>query len=316
MKNTVFALTLFFAFGKTALIAQQLPLFTQYTELQTYLNPAAIPVDYLQYNMNQVAGLTYRLQWLGIEDAPRTGLMRYERVREDKNLSSFGGLLFTDKVGANNLIGVYGRYSYQLRPSGDDNLLLGLGLTGGLIQYRLDGEALEFEPGDILKGDAQTSLLPDFGIGANLTYYPETGTKWYAGVSLPQTFGLSAKFETVADELISIKRVAHAYANGGAIFAVGQQGFMEPSVWIKYAKNAPVQVDFNLRQKFVNNFWMGLGYSTSRNLHLEMGMIMSQLLQLEDAVLRIGYGFDYNISPFGNVLGTTHELNVSYAWGK
>ena len=314
MKNSIL-LAILLLLGK-AVSAQQLPLFTQYTELQTYLNPAAIPVDYLQYNMNQVAGLTYRLQWLGIDGAPKTGLFRYERVREDKNLSTFGGSMFTDKVGANNLIGIYGRYSYQIRPSGDDNLLLGLGLTGGLVQYRLDGEALEFEPDDILKGNGETSLLPDFGMGVNLTFYPESGTKWYAGVSLPQTFGLSANFETAANEEISIKRVAHLYANGGAIFAVGQQGFLEPSVWVKYAKNAPVQVDFNLRQKFVNNFWMGLGYSTSRNLHLEMGMIMSQLLHLEDAVLRIGYGFDYNISPYGNVLGTTHELNVSYAWGE
>lgn len=316
MKHVVFVLTLFFSFGKMALKAQQLPLFTQYTELQTYLNPAAIPVDYLQYNMNQVAGLTYRLQWLGIEDAPRTGLARYERVREDKNLSTFGGMLFNDKVGANNLIGLYGRYSYQLRPAADGNLLLGIGITGGLVQYRLKNEELEFEPEDILQGDRQTSLLPDFGIGVNLTYYPETGTKWYAGLSIPQTFGLSAKFETAANDIISIKRVAHVYANGGAIFAVGQQGFLEPSIWVKYAQNAPMQVDFNLRQKFVNNFWMGFGYSTSRNLHLEMGMIMSQLFHLEDAVLRVGYGFDYNLSPFGNVLGTTHELNLSYAWGK
>lgn len=312
MKNAI--LLLFLCLGNT-LLAQQLPLFTQYTELQTYLNPAALPVDYLQYNMNQVGGLTYRLQWLGMDEAPKSGLMRYERVREDKNLSTLGGLLFNDRVGANHLIGLYGRYSYQLRPAADDNLMLGIGITGGLIQYRLDGEELEFEPADILRGDAQTSVLPDFGLGVNLTYYPETGTKWYAGVSLPQTFGLSAKFETTADEIISIKRVAHVYANGGAIFAVGQQGFLEPSVWVKYAQNAPVQVDFNLRQKFVNNFWMGFGYATSRNLHLEMGMIMSQLLHLEDAVLRIGYGFDYNISPYGNVLGTTHELNVSYAWG-
>jgi type IX secretion system PorP/SprF family membrane protein len=313
MKN-ILAFFFALAFGKT--LAQQLPLFTQYTELQTYLNPAAIPVDYLQYNMNQVAGLTYRLQWLGMEDAPRTGLLRYERVREDKNLSTFGGMLFSDKVGANYLTGLYARYSYQLRPAANDNLLLGLGLTGGLIQYRLVGKDLEFEPEDVLRGDGQMSFLPDFGLGVNLTFYPETGTKWYAGLSLPQTFGLSARFETVGSDVISIKRVAHLYANGGAIFAVGQQGFLEPSVWVKYAKNAPIQVDFNLRQKFVNNFWMGIGYATSRNLHLEMGMILNSLLKLENAVLRIGYGFDYNIASYGANLGTTHELNVSYAWGK
>ncbi len=302
--------------GKTALLAQQLPLFTQYTEIQTYLNPAAMPVDYLQYHMNSAAGLTYRLQWLGIEDSPRTGLIRYERVREDKNLSTFGGMIFNDKVGASTLVGLYGKYAYQIRPAGNNNLLLGLGMTAGLLQYRLDGEELDFEPDDLLKGTKQTSMLPDFGMGANVTYYPETGTKWYAGIALPQTFGLSANFQTEAEREISIKRMFHVYGNAGAIFAIGEQGFLEPSVWVKHAKNAPLHIDFNLRQKFVNNFWMGLGYSTSSNIHLEMGMILTELIGLENSVLRIGYGFDYNIARYGSVLGTTHELNVSYAWSR
>ncbi len=314
MKNNTLISILFLLWG--TLSAQQLPLFTQYTELQTYLNPAAIPVDYLQYNMNQMAGLTYRVQWLGMEDTPRTGLLRYERMREDNNLTTFGGMLFNDKVGANTLIGLYGRYSYQIRPAGENNLFIGLGITAGLLQYRLDGSELEFEPDDLLRGGKETSLLPDFGLGANVTWHPETGTKWYVGVSLPQTFGLSANFKTEATGEISIKRIMHLYANGGAIFAVGQQGFLEPSVWVKYAQNAPMQVDFNLRQKFVNNFWMGLGYSTSRNLHLEVGMILNSLLKMKDAVMRVGYGFDYNIASYGARLGTTHELNVSYAWGK
>lgn len=314
MKNTIL-ITFLLLLGKT-LAAQQLPLFTQYTEMQTFLNPAAISVDYLQYNMNQVGGVTCRVQWLGIEDAPRTGLLRYERVREDKNLATFGGQLIHDRVGANSILGLYGKYAYQIRPAGENNFLIGLGITAGVLQHRLDGSALEFEPDDQLQGSRQSSLLPDFGLGINVTHYPESGTKWYAGIALPQTFGLSADFETKATGEISIKRVMHLYSNAGAIFAVGQQGFLEPSVWVKYAKHAPLQVDLNLRQKFVNNFWMGLGYSTSRNIHLEAGMILNQLLRLEDAVLRVGYGFDYNIASYGATLGTTHELNVSYAWGK
>ncbi|MCB0520935.1 MAG: PorP/SprF family type IX secretion system membrane protein [Lewinellaceae bacterium] len=297
-------------------IGQQLPIFNQYTEIQTYLNPANIPVDYLQYNMNKVMGLTYRIQWLEMEDSPRTGLFRFEKVREDKNLMTWGGMLFNDHVGASDITGIYGKYAYQVRPAGNNNLLIGLGLTAGLLQYRLDGTELEFDPNDVLKDKKETSWLPDFGLGLNLTYYPETGTKWYAGVSLPQTFGLSANFKTGDGNDLSIKRVVHLYSSAGAIFAVGQQGFLEPSIWVKYAQNAPLNIDFNLRQKFVNNFWMGLGYGTSKNVHLEMGMILNQLLHLKDSVLRAGFGFDYNIAAYGNVLGTTYELNVGYAWGK
>ncbi len=296
--------------------AQQLPLFTQYTEIQTYLNPGNIPVDYLQYDMDQSLGLTYRLQWLGVDDAPKTGLLRYEHVREDQNLTTFGGMLLNDRVGPSTVTGIYGKYAYQIRPTGSGNLIIGIGLTAGLLQYRLDGRELEFEPGDRLQDMRQTSWLPDFGFGATLTSYPETGTKYYIGIAVPQTFGLSARFQTGSDGEISIKRSFHFFGNAGAIFAVGQQGFLEPSVWVKYAHNAPVNIDFNLRQKFVNNFWMGLGYSTSNNIHLETGMILNALLGLKDAVLRIGYGFDYSLAPYGSTLGTTHEINIGYAWSK
>lgn len=315
MKNLLFIILLT-TFSNQLLQAQQLPLFTQYTEMQTFLNPAAISIDYLQYNMNQTAGLTYRLQWVGIEDSPRTGLARYEFIREDNNLTTFGGYILNDRIGASNVTGVYGRYSYQIRPSGNNNLLIGLGIAAGFLQYRLDGTQLEFEADDQLQGGSQVEYLPDFGLGFQITYYPESGTKFYAGAAVPQSVGLRANFRTQNNEEISIKRQYHVYANAGAIFAVGQQGFMEPSVWFKYTQNAPVNIDFNIRQKFVNNFWMGLGYGTSNTLHLEMGLIMTDLLNLENAVVRVGYGFDYNMSAYGNALGTTHELNVSYAWSR
>lgn len=295
---------------------QQLPIFNQYTEMQNYLNPAATSIDYLEYNQQHSLGLTYRMQWVGLEGAPRTGLLRYEYVGEKQNLATVGGMLITDRIGPSTLTGVYGKYSYQIRPSYNGNLLIGVGLSAGLVQYHLDGNQLEFEADDQLAGETANEILPDFGFGVNVTYYPEQGVKFYAGLSVPQIAGLNAGFETLAGAPISIKRLAHYYATGGAIFPIGQQGFLEPSFWIKHAPNTPVNLDFNLRQKFVNNFWMGLGYGTSKSIHLEMGVILSQKLGLKESIFRIGYGFDYNIATYGNLLGVSHELTLSYAWSK
>ncbi|TNE62863.1 MAG: hypothetical protein EP344_04655, partial [Bacteroidetes bacterium] len=59
-----FTILLFLVLVSTGLQAQQLPIFNQYTELQTLINPAGVPVDYLQYNQPMVAGISFRRQWV------------------------------------------------------------------------------------------------------------------------------------------------------------------------------------------------------------------------------------------------------------
>jgi type IX secretion system PorP/SprF family membrane protein len=298
----------------TGLGAQQLPVFNQYTELQNYLNPAGIPVDYLQYNQTRVAGISFRRQWVNIKDAPATGLAHFNYIREDANLSVFGGLLVNDQTGPTGTTGLYARYSYQIRPSTRENLLIGFGLSAGLVQHRARAAELQFDPDDLLSGIRQGNFLPDFGMGINVVYYPEKGRKYYAGLSMPQTAGIRAKFKGLGGSDLSIQQAAHIYLNGGVIFPSGQNGFIEPSFWLKYAPNVPMHLDINIRQKFANNFWIGGGYSTSNAIRIETGIILTQLLRLENSLVRVGYSFDYNISSFGNVFGTSHELTVSYAW--
>jgi type IX secretion system PorP/SprF family membrane protein len=294
--------------------AQQVALFTQYTELQSFVNPASLPADYLQYQQNCVAGLTFRRQWLRIEGTPTTALGRFEYIREANNISVFGGFLLKDKVGPNDVTGIYGRYAYLLRPTGQGNFLVGVGITAGILQMSIRNEDLNFAPEDILQGTSQTDWIPDIGIGANFTYYPQQGVKYYGGISAPQVTRSVAKFYNQADKEYIFKKPTHLMSSLGAVIPVGQQGFLEPSIWIKYTKNNPLNVDFNIRQKFVNNFWMGVGYGTSKTIHMEIGAILTKFIGLKSGLMRFGYGFDYNTSGYGSYLGTTHEINLNYGF--
>lgn len=309
-----FAFFLLFGLFCTNIGAQQLPIFNQYTELQTYLNPAGLPIDYIHYHKPKVAGISFRRQWMNIKDAPTTGLAFINYVREDVNLSVFGGLLVNDQTGPTGTSGFYARYSYQLRPSMRQDMFIGIGLSAGMVQHRVRLDELEFEDNDLLSGAKPNKLLPDFGIGVNLVYYPEQGTKYYAGLSMPQTAGIRAKYKSEIGDELSIEQATHLYLNGGVIIPSGERGFFEPSFWLKYAKTAPMHLNLNIRQKFSNDFWIGLGYSTSNAIHVETGIILTRLLRFETSLMRIGYSFDYNISSFGGIFGTSHELTVSYAW--
>lgn len=313
MKNIITIIQIFLIFS-ISLNAQQTFLLTQYTENQSIINPASISIDYLDYQQKRSVGVTYRYQWTGIEDAPRTTYAKFDMINEGDNLAVFGGMIMSDKIGATSQTGIFGRYAYHIRPSIGADLLIGFGLSFGVIQYRIDGKNLEFESNDLLAADTPRRFLPDFGVGANIAFFPESGTKFYAGLSMPQTIGLDAKFRTENDEEFAIKRLRHFYTIAGAIIPIGQQGFLEPSIWLKKTKNTPTHIDFNIRQKFANDFWIGTGYSTSNALHFETGIILIQLIGLEDALLRVGYGFDYNLTQYNQYLGASHELNVSFAW--
>lgn len=301
-------------FAPTVAGAQLVSLFTQYNEMQSFINPAAISGDFLQYQQNAVASLLYRRQWASIEDAPQTGLARFEYIMEGNSLSSFGGFLFKDKIGASNVQGFYGRYAYHLRPSTNADILFGLGISAGLLQYRIKPQELEFEVGDQLQGNSQTDWVPDFNLGASFTYFPQQGVKFYTGISVPQVARTRAKFDAEGNRKFALSRPGHLSLTAGAVIPVGQQGFLEPSIWVKGASGQPVNIDFNIRQKFVNNFWMGIGYGTARTLHVEAGAILTKWLNLQNGLLRIGGGYDYNIGGYGSQLGNTYEIVINYAF--
>lgn len=315
MKNLILTIT-YCLITWAQLPAQQTFLISQYTENQSLLNPAAVSLDYLEYQQKRSAGLSVRTQWTRMDDAPQTAFARFDYVREGSNLTTFGTTLLQDRVGATTQTGFFGRYAYHIRqPRGwGSELLIGLGISFGLVQYRIDGEALEFEAGDPLNGGGTRRITPDFSIGANVAYFPETGIKYYAGLSLPQIAGLDVRFAAGDEDGFVIQRLRHLYAIGGAIIPIGQQGFLEPSVWIKKTRYNPMHVNLNVRQKFVNDFWFGLGYSTSNTLHLESGLILAELMGWNDALIRLAYGFDYNMGQYSNFLGSTHELTVSFGW--
>ncbi|MBK9336817.1 MAG: type IX secretion system membrane protein PorP/SprF [Lewinellaceae bacterium] len=161
-------------------------------------------------------------------------------------------------------------------------------------------------------GHAAGQVPAGFRNPASTLFISRNSGRYYAGLSIPQTAGIRAKFKAWMAMSCPLKR-PRIFTSNGVIFPSGQQGFIEPSFWLKYTPNAPMHVNLNIRQKICQQLdWR-------RILHLERdppesGLILKDLLGLEQSLFRFGYSFDYNISSFGGVFGTSHELTVSYAW--
>ena len=318
MNKSLLFIACFFvaAFSK----AQQLPLFTQYQENAGIINPAVVNSNYILYENNISFGLSFRKQWVGLANSPETQTLHGEYLYAQPGAFGWiaGGYILNDQTGPTSFTGAYGRVAGIIT---DDPYYGGLsfGLSFGAVQYRVNASEIKLtEPNDILTADDQSRVYPDFGLG--VYYYRQIehgfldGDHVYAGLSIPQVFGLNLEFKDETGDFSTL-RVQHYYALLGVYHYLKNDSHLEPSIWVRYTPNAPVNIDFNVRYRMVSNFWIGTGVSTAGNYHLEAGYIIGENAGW-DSHLIIGYGFDYSFSTFGPDAGSAHEINLSYSFGR
>ncbi len=297
--------------------AQHLPIFTQYRDNIGIINPAAVSGDYFAFDHNMSFGGSYRLQWVGLETAPKTQTIRGSYLIDDRGGIGMivGGHLINDQTGPTGFTGAYGRFAGIIS---DDPYFGGLsfGLSLGLVQYRVNVSQLRLrEQNDVLTMDDQSKLFPDAGLG--VYYYRQlesgflSGDYVYGGISIPQVVGLNLKFKDDSGEFYT-QRIQHVYGLLGMQKFFDNDNFLEPSVWIRYAPNAPVNADFSLKYQMEGNLWVGLGMATSGIFHVDAGLIVGENLGFANN-LKIGYNFDYSFNTYGPFVGTTHEFNVTYS---
>ncbi len=295
--------------------AQQLSLFTQYRESANVINPAAMESDFLAFGQNLTVGASYRTQWVGLKNAPTTQNVRVSYLNKEYSGVTFmaGGHLFNDRTGPTGFTGLYGRFAGVLT-SDPEYAGLSIGLSVGAVQYRVNASEIFLrDENDVLGTQNRSQLYPDVGVG--IYYYQTVGATnnyIYAGLSVPQAIGLDLTFKNDAGEFFT-KRVQHFYGTFGYYKFFDNDSFLEPSMWLKYAPNAPINVDFNLRYQMPGALWIGTGASTARNFHLETGVMLGNSF---DNTIRIGYGFDYSFSSFGPTAGGTHEINLTFSFDR
>ncbi|MEM9820364.1 MAG: PorP/SprF family type IX secretion system membrane protein [Bacteroidota bacterium] len=302
------------------LSAQQLPLFTQYGEQVGLVNPAAVSNDFLLYEHNVSFGASYRRQWLGLESAPKTQSIRGEYIFADTEGIGLiaGGHLINDQTGPTGFTGIYGRIAGIFSDDPYDSGI-SAGFSLGLVQYRVNISDIKFlELNDVLITEDQSQLYPDVGFGV-YAYKRLSGGGWlddsqvYGGISVPQLFGLDLEFKDDNDQFFT-RRLQHFYGLLGLIKYLDDGKYIQPSIWVKYVPNVPVNIDFNFRYQLATNFWLGTGASTAGTVHLETGVILGEEAGYGNH-FKVAYGFDYSFRTFGPAAGTTHEINLFYSFG-
>jgi len=273
-----------------SLKAQQEPMYSQYMFNMLQVNPA--------YAGNRaVDNITavYRNQWMGINGAPKTGTISWDRRQEESNIG-YGLQIYNDRIGIEKTTGIQAFYSYRIA---FNNSYLSLGLSAGVLNYQAAFSKVETTQGnDPLFQEDVNGFLPTVGVGA--LYATE---KWYVGLSVPAL--LSTKIN-VNNQQITTKSNNHYFLTGGYIFNVTDNFKLKPSTMIRAVSGAPIECDLNLNAWVNDAVGFGVSYRTGDAF---VGMFELQL----SPQLRLGYAYDYTISKLNtyNTKGT-HELMLRY----
>lgn len=288
-----FKIVILMLFIASVMNAQQLPLYSNYLMNKFIVNPAVAGTqDYFMVATNN------RYQWVGITDAPRTHILSVNGPHRTKSIG-FGGAVFSDVTGPTSRTGAYFAYAYHFKVK--ENAKLSLGLSGGILQYKVDGTQITLkEQGDFsLMNSVQTAYVPDFGFGAY--YYTE---KFYVGLSVPQFIQSRLKFfETSAASLS--KLTGHYYLNAGNKFRIANDWEIEPSVLLKWGPPAIPQLDLSAKVIYQDYLWAALSLRTQDAFCTMLGY------RTKNDKLLFAYAYDQPITHISKYSYGTHEIMVA-----
>jgi type IX secretion system PorP/SprF family membrane protein len=286
MKKLI-VLLIVFSFVKA--FSQQVPLYSQYMFAKYPYNPAVAGSD-----DRFIATIGYRNQWMGFEGAPVTGLFTVQGPLGGG--SSIGAMVYSDKLGATERMGLMPGYSYRVFLNGD--VSLSFGIQAGIIQYVVNGDELTtreaYDP--VVPGFKSKALFGDASFGMYLK-----GKSYYLGISVPQllngSVSLNSDFQNIHDGLLQ----RHLFAMGGVNIEASENLYIEPSILLKSVQAAPIQMDVNCRFVFHNIWWVGASYRTRSAVALLAGFEISDMVFL-------GYSFDYSTNEISSVSDGSHEV--------
>ena len=294
--------------------AQQLPLYSQYLMNGFMINPAMAGYDgYTAFN------LTYRQQWLGFPDAPRTYSASFQSrlfrkshkivsnpinrgnmlIPSTKGRVGLGGYVLNDANANVGRTGLSFTYAYHIIL---DNQQLSFGLAAKVFQYRINSDKLYFGKGGdpVLNDLVNVAYVPDADFGVLFN-----GRDYFVGLSISSLLQSSITLGSAVPD--DFKTYRHYWLMGGYRFKVTRDIELEPGGLFKTPENWTPQADLTLRLYYLQDIWAGLSYRTNNSMIVLVGARLDNIF--------FGYSFDWNFSEIGNYSYGSHEIVISVKLG-
>ena len=277
--------------------SQQQAHYSQYQYNQFAFNPALAG-----YKKGIALKAGYRLQWINIEGAPKSGFfsfctpLKISKRGRSVNAPKHGvGVQFNnDSFGpwSNSQI----HLTYAIKVTLKTDVTLAYGLSTGIKQVGFDAFNVNTLNPDLTVFNAQNSIVvPDARIGTWLN----TKNAYY-GISIHNLLG--GKIKKVGSDN-TFQR--HLYFTWGQRFKINKDWFVIPSILFVKTKAMPFDFHFSTIFDYQNKVSFAIGFRRS-------DAVIAQVRVRINDIISIGYSFDFMVSKLQNNSWQSQELTGSY----
>ena len=315
-------LIIFVALWPGAILAQQQFQLSQFFQSANTINPAATGIEEFVD-----VKLGYRMQWSGFSDAPQTyfisahGAIKpkkgfiyennslrisnpalYQDLQGSSNANWFhgvGGYVVRDEQGPFKQMSSYGSYASHFQLG--EKIRFSIGVSGGISNRRWDLDQIRLgnPEDDLYNLYLSQGIIENYlDMNAGMMIY---SSNFYFGYSAAQL--LQNKIQ--ADEGSVGQLSINHYIMGGYRFRVNDRVELLPSALVRVVDPAAPVVDVNVKVKYDQFLWAGIGY------RLDNAIVAMAGLNLND-FLNISYSYDYVTNNLGAYNSGTHEIALGF----
>lgn len=244
-----------------------------------------------------------RMQWIGVDNAPKTGVLNVCNYIESIH-SGVGLSLAYDKFGVGHS-NTDAKLVYSYHVDINDNLILSMGLSGGVFVSYFNPydntveDERKYMQASFME-DKETAVSPDFNVGVEISQ-----RAW--------TFGASVT-HVANGEAESFSPQRHFYAYLTSLIPTSERFALGPTVCYMHRSRTDVMEVGSMA--FYDRFlWGGLIWRPDINNTLDPS-ILAFSLGFEWNKFRMGYSYDLGIGSNCQLPPNTHELTLSVSIGK
>jgi type IX secretion system PorP/SprF family membrane protein len=274
------------------------PVYSQYLQNGLLINPA-----YAGARGALSAFISYRMQWMGIEDAPSfQTLSLHTPMKNDRVALGIMGQFM--QYGLTRSKSIYASYAYKIR-LGQGKLTFGI--RGGVDLSNTDYTGIDLtDPGDPVFMEDGNYVLPNAGAG--IYYY---SNKLFAGISIPQFLSYQKTGTGGVQAYHSFGSYDFIFSAGGLITFSDFLKF-KPSVLVNYSLEETkklTQFDINGNFILADLIWVGGSWRTTEDV--AVAILQVQLNQQ----LMLGLSYDYPVGDMSSYSNGSVEFVLRYEFG-
>ena len=280
----IYILLIFFA---NICLSQQLPQISL-RQNNLFLNNPAIAGS----TSSQEIKLLHREQWAGFENAPTTSVISFHKDINTTN--GIGGYIINDVTNPSSRFILNLSYAYIIDM---DDVFLSFGLSGKIMQYRINGTDLTYRDFNdpVMAFGTEKKWRPEANFGM-LLY----SKNFYAGFSINNL--IKSQFRPFATgDVGEIEMARHLYLMGQYDF-ITEMHRISPGIFLGYAKKSPLSTELNVSWLYNNSIHSSLGYRFGDAINLSVGYRFGRF--------SVYYGYDIITSALRNINSGSHEIMI------